>query len=66
MALSRRSSPASGTLAAGDVDLSGQVLLPSFVEPHAHLDKALTASRAPNRTGDLLGAIAAMQAFAAR
>ena len=38
--------------------------MPSFVEPHAHLDKALTASRAPNRTGDLLGAIAAMQAIA--
>ena len=55
---------ATGTLAAGDVDLSGQVLLPSFVEPHAHLDKALTASRAPNHTGDLLGAIAAMQDIA--
>jgi cytosine deaminase len=55
---------ATGTLAAGDVDLSGQVLMPSFVEPHAHLDKALTASRAPNRTGDLLGAIMAMQDIA--
>ncbi len=43
-----------------DLDLSGHVLLPSFVEPHAHLDKALTASRAPNKTGDLLGAIQAM------
>jgi cytosine/creatinine deaminase len=52
--------PATGTLAAGDVDLSGQVLMPSFVEPHAHLDKALTAARAPNHTGDLLGAITAM------
>jgi cytosine/creatinine deaminase len=55
---------ATGTLAAEDVDLSGQVLMPSFVEPHAHLDKALTASRAPNDTGDLLGAIAAMQDIA--
>jgi cytosine deaminase len=55
---------ATGTLAAGDVDLSGQVLMPSFVEPHAHLDKALTASRAPNHTGDLPGAIAAMRDIA--
>jgi cytosine deaminase len=47
-----------------DTDLSGHVLLSSFVEPHAHLDKALTASRAPNPTGDLLGAIAVMQAIA--
>jgi cytosine/creatinine deaminase len=47
-----------------DIDLAGYVLLPSFVEPHAHLDKALTASRAPNTTGDLLGAIRAMQEIA--
>jgi cytosine/creatinine deaminase len=49
-----------------DVDLSGQVLLPSFVEPHAHLDKALTASLAHNVTGDLLGAIAAMDELRAK
>jgi cytosine deaminase len=47
-----------------DIDLAGQVLLPSFVEPHAHLDKALTASRAVNPAGDLLGAINAMRAIA--
>jgi cytosine deaminase len=63
-------SPASGASpppGAGpdDIDLSGHVLLPSFVEPHAHLDKALTASRAPNATGDLLGAIQAMRQIAA-
>jgi cytosine deaminase len=52
-----------GACAAGDTDLTGQVLLPSFVEPHAHLDKALTASRAENVTGDLPGAIEAMQAL---
>ena len=46
------------------VDLDGYVLLPSFVEPHAHLDKALTVSRSINRTGDLLGAIEAMNAIA--
>ena len=58
--------PAAGTaaLGEGDEDLDGQVLLPSFAEPHAHLDKALTASRAPNPAGDLLGAIAAMQGIA--
>lgn len=53
--------PAGGLLATGDVDLTGQVLLSSFVEPHAHLDKALTASRVTNPTGDLLGAITAMR-----
>jgi cytosine deaminase len=51
--------------AGGDgVDLDGFMLVPSFVEPHAHLDKALTASRVPNPTGDLLGAIRAMHAAA--
>ena len=46
------------------VDLTGYVLLPSFVEPHAHLDKALTVSRSVNRSGDLLGAIHAMNEIA--
>lgn len=53
----------SGECPAGDTDLAGQVLMPSFVEPHAHLDKALTVSRADNVTGDLAGAIEAMQAM---
>jgi cytosine deaminase len=56
--------PATGTRLPNDEDLSGQVLMPSFVEPHAHLDKVLTASRAPNPAGDLLGAINAMQGIA--
>ena len=56
--------PATGTRLSGDEDLSGQVLMPAFAEPHAHLDKALTASRAPNPAGDLLGAIEAMQGIA--
>ncbi|MEM7272162.1 MAG: cytosine deaminase, partial [Actinomycetota bacterium] len=38
-------------------DLGGLLVLPAAVEPHAHLDKALTAELAPNPTGDLLGAI---------
>ena len=60
-------SATSGSGAAGpdDADLSGQVLLPSFIEPHAHLDKALTASLVRNVTGDLLGAITAMDTLRA-
>lgn len=41
------------------VDLEGYLLLPGLVEPHAHLDKALTAGLVPNPTGDLAGAITA-------
>ncbi|HEX7490824.1 MAG TPA: amidohydrolase family protein [Candidatus Limnocylindrales bacterium] len=39
------------------LDLRGFVLLPSFVEPHAHLDKAYTADLVANPRGDLGGAI---------
>lgn len=56
--------PADGVRLPGDTDLSGQVLMPSFAEPHAHLDKALTVSRAPNPAGDLAGAIEAMRGIA--
>jgi cytosine deaminase len=50
---------------AGDdvVDLDGYVLLEAPVEPHAHLDKALTADRVPNPTGDLPGAVMAWHAY---
>jgi cytosine/creatinine deaminase len=44
------------------VDLDGYVLLPSAVEPHAHLDKAFLAELVVNETGDLYGAIEAMKA----
>ena len=44
------------------VDLAGHVLLAAAAEPHAHLDKALTADRVPNPAGDLLGAIVAWRA----
>lgn len=37
------------------------LLLPAFAEPHAHLDKAFLAERVDNPTGDLLGAIKAME-----
>lgn len=39
--------------------LDGWLVTPSLVEPHTHLDKALTAGRAPNPSGDLDGAIRA-------
>ena len=44
------------------IDLDGHLLLPAFVEPHAHLDKAFLSERIPNPTGDLMGAIVAMHA----
>jgi cytosine deaminase len=45
---------------AGEViDLRGYLLLPSLVEPHAHLDKAFTADIVTNPDGSLYGAISA-------
>lgn len=43
-------------------DLTGHVVLPAAVEPHAHLDKAFLSERIENPTGDLMGAITAMRA----
>jgi cytosine deaminase len=43
-------------------DLDGWLLLPAPAEPHAHLDKALTADLVANPTGDLLGAVMGWQA----
>ncbi len=45
------------------IELAGYLLLPAPAEPHAHLDKALTADRVPNLTGDLMGAIEAWTAY---
>jgi cytosine deaminase len=45
------------------VDLEGWLLVPAAAEPHAHLDKAFLAERVPNLTGDLHGAIEAMEAY---
>ncbi len=75
-ALALRLDPAAGTVLAAApalepaegedvVDCTGMVLLEAPVEPHAHLDKALTAGLAPNPRGDLLGAIDAWHALAA-
>lgn len=47
--------PASGV--ATGLDLGGRLVLPAFVEPHAHLDKALVGPL--DATGDLDSAIAA-------
>src|ERR1035441_2905396 len=55
----------SGTLGAGGeerLELAGYVLLPAPAEPHAHLDKTLTAERFTTQPGDLLAAIAAWDA----
>lgn len=47
---------------ADDLREPGYLLLPTFAEPHAHLDKAFLAERVVNVTGDLMGAILAMRA----
>jgi cytosine deaminase len=46
-----------GLPTVNELDLSGFLLLPAPAEPHAHLDKALTAAHVPNPGGDLSGAI---------
>lgn len=51
-----------GTRADETLDLTGWLLSPAAVEPHAHLDKAFLAETVPNPTGDLMGAIDAMAA----
>jgi cytosine deaminase len=57
--------PGGAGTAARSVGLDGYLLLPAPAEPHAHLDKALTAGRVPNPTGDLAGAILAWCAYRA-
>ena len=54
--------PSISTPAENSIDLTGYVLSPSAVEPHAHLDKAFLAEHVANPTGDLMGAIDAMSA----
>lgn len=43
------------------LDAAGRLVLPAMAEAHAHLDKAFLAETVPNPTGDLMGAIAAME-----
>ncbi|KNC05937.1 cytosine deaminase [Pantoea sp. RIT-PI-b] len=40
--------------------LNGALVLPAFIEPHAHLDKTFTIQRSPAQQPGLLAAIAAM------
>jgi cytosine deaminase len=51
--------PAGGAGEHAAIDLTGYVLLPAPAEPHAHLDKALTAERVQVQAGDLISAIEA-------
>jgi len=50
-------SPAGGLEQGDAIDLAGYLLLPAPAEPHAHLDKALTADRVRVQAGDLDSAI---------
>lgn len=45
-----------------ELNLDGYLLSTSFVEPHAHLDKAFLADRVTNPDGDLMGAINGLEA----
>lgn len=54
---------ASASTESAVIDLRGMLLLPAPAEPHAHLDKALTADVVANPQGDLGGAIAAWSAY---
>lgn len=45
------------------IDCRGMVLLAAPVEPHAHLDKALSGLAAPNPSGRLESAIAAWHRY---
>lgn len=69
-----RCDPATGRIVALATDLTpvpddelldcfDMVVLPAPAEPHAHLDKALSAAAAPNSAGDLAGAIEAWHAY---
>lgn len=46
------------------VDCTGLVVLPAAAEPHVHLDKVGTVHRAPNPSGELMGAVRAWLAHA--
>lgn len=50
-------SPSSAHTYVEELDARGFCVMPSFVEPHAHLDKAFLADRVHNPAGDLMGAI---------
>lgn len=49
----RRVEPRLGERGAVEVDAAGHLTTPAFVEPHIHLDKALTADRVPDNASNL-------------
>lgn len=52
--------PTNASQPAGYLALHGALVLPAFVEPHAHLDKTFTIERSPAQQPGLLAAIAAI------
>ncbi len=54
-----RTFPVGRPAEAAELEAAGYLVLPAPAEPHAHLDKALTADRVDNPDGDLMGAIRA-------
>jgi cytosine/creatinine deaminase len=58
-----RGEPDGAGAAQQALDLDGYVLLPAPVEPHAHLDKADTATSTSSHAGDLDGAVTAWLAY---
>ena len=58
----QRIEPRLAGTAAREIDAAGHLTTPAFVEPHIHLDKVLTADRAPeNATNFFEDSIAAMR-----
>jgi cytosine/creatinine deaminase len=55
--------PLKGESPRTGVNLNGDVLSIAPIEPHAHLDKVLTAQLVPNPKGDLMGAIQGWTSF---
>jgi cytosine deaminase len=48
-----RIAPTLAARAPVEIDAGGNLVTPSFVEPHIHLDKALTAERAPENASNV-------------
>ncbi len=64
--ISRITPAGTGTGADEVLDAEGRAVVPGFVEPHLHLDKALLDERMPNLAGTLEGAIKVTGALKSR